>query len=95
MTPDLPRKNEVEGFGLVCWLWVWPGDLGLFVPESDSEMETGAFNFSSSHALLSSRTTSKMPILRTSALVTPNTRHARSFAARMVYGVAISVVKIA
>src|SRR4051812_36363314 len=39
--------------------------------------------------------TSSMPILRTSALVTPNTRQARSLAARIIHGGLVSVVNMA
>ena len=52
-------------------------------------------SFSSSQDRLSSLTTSKIPIFRTSAFVTPKTRHARSFAASIVYGDVLSVVNIA
>jgi hypothetical protein len=56
---------------------------------------SGSRSLSSSHFLRSSRTTSRMPSLRTSALVTPKTRQARSFAEVIVQGDCASVVKMA
>ena len=65
--------------------------IGMTSPEPTS----GSLSLLSSHFLRSSRTTSSIPSLRTSALVTPNTRHAKSFADVMVHGVSVSVVKMA
>jgi len=49
----------------------------------------------SNQTLLSSCTISRIPIFLTSALVTPNKRHAKSLAARIVQGGFASVVKMA
>ena len=48
-----------------------------------------------SHERLSSRITSMMLSFLISVALTPNTRHARSFAARIVHGSFVSVVKMA
>jgi catalase (peroxidase I) len=52
-------------------------------------------NLRTSQARLSSWTTSRMPILRTSAVVTPNNKQAMSLAECIVHGGLASVVKIA
>ena len=87
MIPDLPPSSAdaAEEAGVV----------GRFPCPSSTSSSSFRRSFRSSHARLSSCTTSRIPILRTSALVTPKTRQAKSFAAMMVHGGFASVVKMA